>query len=86
MTRKHWGTFESNQRIGSERTSINTVEEVYVQILAIWMKPRKHEKLPREKYRKDYRTSLLMVQLLKPEFTCMEDWKMRLFTPKVIDD
>lgn len=68
----------------------NTVEEVYAQILADLDEAEKtYEKLPREQqYRKDYRTSLPMVQLLKSRvYLYMEDWKnAAIYAQKVIDD
>lgn len=67
----------------------NTVEEVYDQILAdLDEAEKRYEKLPAElQYKRDYRTSLPMVQLLKSRvYLYMEDWKnAAVYAKKVID-
>lgn len=68
----------------------NTVEEVYRQILTdLNQAEALYLSVPKEKqYRKDNRTSLPMVQLLKSRvYLYMEDWKnCAIYAKKVIDD
>lgn len=68
----------------------NTVEEVYEQVLKDLNEAESlYEKLPSElQYKKDYRTSLPMVQLLKSRvYLYMEDWKnAAIYAKKVIND
>ena len=68
----------------------NTVEEVYEQVLKDLNEAESlYEKLPVEQqYKKDYRTSLPMVQLLKSRvYLYMEDWKnAAIYAKKVIND
>lgn len=77
---------------GMEKRDIprNTVEEVYLQIIEDLDEAEKlYSTLPENlQFRKDYRTSLPMVQLLKSRvYLYMEDWKnAAIYAKKVIDD
>ena len=68
----------------------NTVEEVYNQILEDLNEAEKlYSALPENlQFKKDYRTNLPMVQLLKSRvYLYMEDWKnAAIYAKKVIDD
>ncbi|WP_065217941.1 MULTISPECIES: RagB/SusD family nutrient uptake outer membrane protein [Butyricimonas] len=68
----------------------NTVEEVYEQILKDLGEAEKlYEQLPEQlRFKKDYRTSLPMVQMLKSRvYLYMEDWKnAAIYAKKVIEN
>ena len=68
----------------------NTVEEVYDQIISdLSVAEELYESLPQElQFKRDYRTSLPMVQLLKSRvYLYMEDWKnAEAYAKKVIDN